>query len=214
MPASFQGFLMVSPLYQMRDSSDTTPATMYPFNSPKEAMRWGPQGFKWKGIAPPGGETAKCSPGILCHSCWEAERWFRHANAWQFTLMFLEQSTSGMSVHSQEKTCNKWGTASLPSLLSFFLLQKCYSRWAISLNKSLQMTEEHLVSQAQIPQKMDVSNATQLKPRDAMARAFSWHHSRKHKEEKEVSYNYKIYFTACYVFSAKLSCFMCWQEVC
>lgn len=50
---------------------------------------------------------------------------------------------------------------------------------------------------------MDLPNATELKPRDAMARAFSWHHSRKHKEEKEVSYNYKISFTARYVISVQ-----------
>lgn len=78
-PASSQAFLMVSPLYQMRCSSDTTLATMYLFSSSTEARCWLPQGFKWKGIAPPGGETAKCSPGILCHSCWEAERRLRQA---------------------------------------------------------------------------------------------------------------------------------------
>lgn len=50
---------------------------------------------------------------------------------------------------------------------------------------------------------MDLPNATKLKPRDAVAVMFSWHHSTKQKEEKEVSYNYKIYFIACYVFSVQ-----------
>lgn len=49
---------------------------------------------------------------------------------------------------------------------------------------------------------MDLTNAPKLKRRDAVAIIFSWHHSRKRKE-KEVSYNYKIYFTACYVFAVQ-----------